>query len=86
MLDGDSVLGQYASISTQAVFDLIKNVDKNLFDPGAIVEISTTDVESFCIPQRDASDRQSGNDSGENLLLIKEIFLCFVYCENVECL
>ena len=73
----DGLFGQFANISTQAVFDLFKNVDKNILDPQSIVEISTTDVESHCIPQRDDLNRQSGNDAGENMCLINDMFLFF---------
>ena len=77
VFDGDGGLGQFAEISTQAVIDLIKNVDTDSVGIGSHVEISTSDVDKFCIKHPDNFTRQSSRETGEDLIcIIKEFIFC----------
>ena len=79
VFDGVGGLGQFAEISTQAVIDLIKNVDTDSVVIGSHVEISTSDINKFCIEHPDDVTRQSRRETGENWICLIKEFVCFVF-------
>lgn len=75
VLDGSAELEQYGMISTQAVMDLIRNVDTTLQETDTHVEISDQDVDKYGIVGHDVQNGHPDNLSGKMCCCVINICL-----------
>ncbi len=82
MFDGGNITGNFGNISTQAVLELVKNVNVVESDTAAFVEIGTEEIDNFFIDRVGTNVQDPKDHTGELLMFRNKDFANMCLNEN----